>query len=228
MDNTKRDFEKRKEEIDEYFFFLKILNNDNVSLTYNTINGVEEIEMSIKLQRIFIANTFLLLYNLIESTVRNSIVEIYNKIKDDELTYVNLSEKIKHIWLHKKRKTFTTDEESNENIEKKLENIIQEIVNNEIIILTDKDIHISGNIDAQEIRNLSKKIGFAESNNGRYLVNIKEKRNRLAHGEHTFHDVGKNFTVNDLILHKENTFEYLEDVIKNIEIFINNKKYQKG
>ncbi len=207
MDNTKSDFIKRKDEIDEYFSFLEVLNRDKVF-----IDGEE---VSIKLHRIFIANTFLLLYNLVESTVRNSIIEIYNKIEDDELTYIYLSLKIKQIWLDKKKK----------NIANQLESIIEEIINEEIIILTNADINISGNIDAKEIRNLSKKIGFEESSNGRYLVNIKEKRNRLAHGEHTFHDVGKDFTYNDLNLYKENAFEHLEDVISKIEIFINARQY---
>jgi len=221
MDSTKSDFIKRKDEINEYFSFLNMLDKNKVL--------IEGVAVSPKLQRIFIANTFLLLYNLVESTIRNSILEIYNKIEDDELTYEHLSEKIKQIWLKKQRENFAVKEDGDDSlqksIEKKLENIIQDIVNNEIIILTDKDIHISGNIDAQEIRKLSKKIGFEESSNGRYLVNIKEKRNRLAHGEHTFHDVGKDFTYNDLNSYKTNTFEYLEDVIGKIETFINEKKY---
>ncbi len=229
MDNTKSDFIKRKDEIDEYFSFLEILNNDNISIKYSTIDGNEETQISLKLQRIFIANTFLLLYNLVESTVRNSIMEIYNKIQDDEISYNYLSEKIKQIWLEKQRKTFALKEEGDDslqkNIENKLHNIIENIINIEIIVLTNKDIHISGNIDAQEIRNLANKIGFENSNNGRYLKKIKDKRNRLAHGEQTFHDVGKDITYNDLNLYKENTFLHLEDVISKIETFINNKKY---
>jgi len=227
MDNTKSDFIKRKDEINEYFSFLEVLNNDNVVLKYDTINGNQEKEVSLKLQRIFIANTFLLLYNLVESTVRNSIVEIYLKIQDDEVKYTNLSNKIKQIWLHKKRKTFIINEERDESIEKKLENIIKEIIDNEIVVLTKEDINISGNIDAQEIRNLAKKIGFENSSNGRYLEEIKQKRNRLAHGEHTFHDVGKNFTYNQLNSYKENTFGHLEDVINKIKIFIDNEKYKR-
>ena len=222
MDNTKSDFLKRREEINDYFSFLEALNRDKVY--------VNEERVSIKLHRIFIANTFLLLYNLVESTVRNSIIEIYNKIEDDELTYQNISSNIKKIWLNKKKKhIISNEEESNEedkSIDKKLEIIIQDIVNNEIIILTNKDINISGNIDAQEIRKLAKKIGFENSTNGRDLLNIKEKRNRLAHGEHTFHDVGKDFTYGDLNTYKENTFEHLEDVIGKIETFINDKKYK--
>lgn len=226
MDNTKSDFEKRKEEINEYFSFLEILNNDNVSLRYNNIDGVQEVRISMKLQKILIANTFLLLYNLVESTVRNSIVEIYNNIQNDEISFNDLSEEIKQIWLHKKRKTFLMNEERDESIEKKLQSIINDIINIEIIVLTEKDIHISGNIDAKEIRKLAKKIGFEESSNGRHLADIKIKRNRLAHGEQTFHDIGKDFTYNELSSYKRNTFEHLEDVIEKIENYIDNKQYK--
>jgi hypothetical protein len=230
MDNTRIDFEKRREEVNEYFKFLEILNYENVSLKYKIIDNIEEIQISPKLQRIFIANTFLLLYNLVESTVRNSIMEIYNKIQDDEISYKYLSDKIKQIWLEKKRKTFTFKEDGDESlqksIEKKLQNIIEEIINIEIIVFTSEDIHISGNIDAKEIRKLAKKIGFEESVDGRYLEKIKDKRNRLAHGEQTFHDIGKDFTYSELNNFKENTFNYLENVIEKIKDYIDNKKYK--
>jgi len=225
MDSVNSDFTKRKEEVNEYFSFLEKLNNDNIKLNYTKENTTKEFIISTKLQRIFIANTFLLLYNLVESTIRNSIVTIYNKIQDDEIIYNDLSEKIKQIWLHKNGKKFSIYSSDN-TIEVNLQNIINDIINNEIIMLTKDDIHISGNIDAQEIRKLADKIGFEKSNNGRHLVDIKEKRNRLAHGEHTFHDIGKDFTYNDLNNYKETTFIHLEDVIDKIKNFIDDEKYK--
>lgn len=230
MDNTRIDFEKRKEEVNEYFKFLEMLNYENVSLKYKIMNSTEEVQISPKLQRIFIANTFLLLYNLVESTVRNSIMEIYNKIQDDEISYQYLSEKIKQIWLEKQRKTFSIKEEVDDSlqksIQKKLQTIVEDIINIEIIVLTNEDIHISGNIDAQEIRNLANKTGFGISSDGRHLNDIMKKRNYLAHGERTFHDIGKDLTYNTLNEYKKNTFEHLEDVISKIKIFIDTKKYK--
>ncbi len=224
MDSVDSDFNKRKDEIEEYFAFLEKLNNDNIKLNYIQENIAKEFEISTKLQRIFIANTFLLLYNLVESTIRNSIVTIYNKIKDDELTYQDLSVKIKQIWLHKNSKKITSSNE--EKIEKNLKKIINEIITQEIIILTKDDINISGNIYAETIRNLATQIGFEKSCDGRLLEEIKDKRNRLAHGEHTFHDIGKDFTYNDLNTYKETTFIHLEDVISKIKNFIDDEKYK--
>ena len=40
----------------------------------------------------------------------------------------------------------------------------------------------------------------------------KNKKNRLAHGEQTFYEVGKDFSVNDLFAFKDETFKYLSDV----------------
>jgi len=225
MDSVNSDFSKRKDEVNEYFSFLEKLNNENIKLNYTKETTTEEFIISTKLQRIFVANTFLLLYNLVESTIRNSIVAIYNKIQDDEIIYNDLSEKIKQIWLHKNGKKFSIYSSDN-TIEVNLQNIINDIINNKIIMLTKDDIHISGNIDAQKIRKLADKIGFEESDNGRHLEDIKKKRNRLAHGEYTFHDIGKDFTYNDLNTYKETTFIHLEDVINKIKNFIDDEKYK--
>ncbi|WP_391485157.1 MAE_28990/MAE_18760 family HEPN-like nuclease [Aliarcobacter butzleri] len=62
--------------------------------------------------------------------------------------------------------------------------------------------------------------------NGSNLVTIKNKRNSLAHGNHIFYNVGKDFTVGDIENFKKETFLYLQDVITNIEKFINERKYQ--
>ena len=95
----------------------------------------------------------------------------------------------------------------------------------ETIALSKDDINISGNIDAKKIRELAKNIGFEKSSNGRNLQNIKDKRNRLAHGEQTFYDVGKNFTFKELNGFKQETFDYLTDVIEKIEKFIVDQEY---
>jgi len=110
---------------------------------------------------------------------------------------------------------------------KTIQNIANNILAKETIALSKDDINISGNIDAKKIRKLAQQIGFAESRNGRSLEKIKNKRNRLAYGEQTFYDVGKNFTLNELNNFKQETFDYLSDVILKIEKYILDQKYMK-
>ena len=225
MDNTKIDFEARKREVEEYFLFLKIFNNDNIHIKYK--QGSEEIEerVSNKLQRIFIANAFLILYNLMESTVRNSIIEIYDEIKEKGIGYEELSTNLQQIWINQKIDNLKEGSFKHDTLRTSIQNIADDILTKEIIVLSNNNIDISGNIDAQEIRKLADSFGFLKSRDGRYLVNIKEKRNHLAHGEKTFYDIGKDFTFNELNSYKENTFDYLIDVINNIEKFIEDEKY---
>jgi len=225
MDRTKRDFLNRKEEVEEYFLFLKILNNDNISIKYTHGREEKEKNISNKLQRIFIANSFLILYNIIESTVRNSIIEIYDKIKDDGIGYQNLSHNLQKIWVNQKIDNLKEGAFNHSTLQSNIQNIADNILTQEIIILSSDNIDISGNIDAQKIRELADRFGFEKSRDGRYLEDIKKKRNRLAHGEQTFHDIGKDFSFNQLNDFKENTFDYLENVIEKIEVFLEREEY---
>ena len=230
MDNTKSNFEYSKNEVEEYFSFLEIMEYDEVLLKYKNLENERFFEkiISNKIQTIFIANAFLILYNLIESTVRNSIIDIYEKINEDEISYDKLSDNIKNIWINGEVINLKEGNYSNETLSKNIGNIAKNILTQEIIQLSKEDIKISGNIDAQKIRDLAKNIGFRISPNGRNLEAIKDKRQRLAHGEQTFYDVGKDFTFNELNAFKQETFDYLLDVIGKIEIFITQQGYTRN
>ncbi len=226
MDNAKIDFDYRKIEVEDYFSFLKIMNSDNTLIRY--VNGTEtkEEKISNKLQTMFIANAFLILYNLIESTVRNSIVEIYNKIEEDKNSYENLSESLQKIWINQNINNLKEGTYNHGTLLKTVQKIAQDILTKETIALSKDNINIAGNIDAQKIRALAEYIGFEKTSNGRNLQNIKDKRNRLAHGEQTFYDVGKDFTFDELNKFKHEAFDYLSDVINKIEKFILDRKYK--
>ncbi|MDX4061710.1 MAE_28990/MAE_18760 family HEPN-like nuclease [Aliarcobacter skirrowii] len=226
MVNTKTDFNQRKKEIEDYFSFLDILDKETTFLKYMKDTQYVEEEISKDIQRILIANSFLILYNLIEATIRNSIVEIYEKIQEDGITYNDLSQNLKKIWIKNKTKNLKEGNFNVNTLQTNVESIINNVIDNEIVLLTKDDIDISGNIDAEKIRTLAKEIGFDKTSNGSNLVTIKNKRNGLAHGNFTFYDVGKDFTVGDIQSFKSETFSYLQDVITNIEKFINEKKYQ--
>lgn len=85
---------------------------------------------------------------------------------------------------------------------------------------------ISGNIDAHKIRQISNKIGLSIVSNGSELEDIKNIRNKLAHGERTFNDIGKDITVNELNSIKEKTINYLDLFVNNVRRFIENKNFK--
>ena len=195
MDNTKQDFANRKLEIEDYFRFLKIFDDDDTKIQYKKNEKIVTERIEPTFQVTLIANAFLILYNLIESTVRNSIIEIYTKIEEDELTFDKLTDNLQEIWVKQTTDKLKENNFKPETLRNYILDIAKDIIKRETIKLAKDKMDFSGNLDAGEIRKLADKIGFNKADNGRNLVQIKDKRNRLAHGEQTFYDVGKDFTV---------------------------------
>jgi hypothetical protein len=225
MDNTKLDFENRKSEIENYFKFLMIFDDDETRLQFKDRGIIVTEKIQSQFQITLIANAFIILYNLIEATVRNSIIEIYDKLKEEEVCYEKLSESLKKIWIKQSTDNLKEGNYRPETLREYVFNITTDILNKETIIFSKDKMDFSGNLDAQKIRKLADKFGFETSPNGRNLVEITNKRNRLAHGEQTFYEVGKDFSVKELEVFKNETILYLEDVIYKIEKFISAKEY---
>lgn len=136
-----------------------------------------------------------------------------------------MSENLKKIWIKQTTDNLKEGNYKPETLSNYVFDLAKDILNNEIIILSKENMDFAGNLDAQKIRDLANNIGFNISPDGRNLVEIKIKRNRLAHGEQTFYDVGRNISVEQLFIFKDKTFTYLSDVIEKIETFIRDKKY---
>jgi hypothetical protein len=228
MNSTQLDFDKRKDEVENYFSFLSILDDDeNTRLKYKKEGDFVEEKISVQLQKILIANGFLLLYNLIEATVRNSILEIYDAIKNNEISFEQLSDSLKKNWVKQRTDNLKKGNFQPDTLHDSILKITESILTRETIYFSKEKLDFSGNLDAKKIRELATKYGFdAPSDDGRNLVTIKNKRNRLAHGEQTFYDIGKDFTVGDLEKFKDETLVFLSDVINKIEKFIIDKQYR--
>lgn len=217
MNNTRIEYHKRLHEVEVYFEALKLLDNGSCSIKCTDILGVETTkEIDSELSTILKANGFLLLYNLIESTIRKSIDAVINSMHTSSVTFRNLSDELRKLWIRQEGK--------NPN-EEKIMSIAKIVLENGLLTFKKDFINISGNIDAQEIRKILKQVGGNEISDGRCLKAIKDKRNHLAHGEFSFSEIGKDYTVNDLIAYKNDTKEYLSKVLEEIQSFIDNQKY---
>jgi hypothetical protein len=226
MKKTQLDFEKRKDEVENYFSFLSILgDHENTRLKYKKDDDLVEEKISEQLQNILIANGFLLLYNVIEATVRHSILEIYYAIENNEISFEQLSENLKKIWLEQSTDNLKEGNFKPDTLRDSILKITESILTKETILLSKDKLDFSGNLDAQKIRELAKQYGFQKPSNGRNLVTIKNKRNHLAHGDFTFSQIGREFTVGELENFKDETLEFLSDVIDKIEIFIVHRHY---
>lgn len=225
MKTTRAEYTKRLNEVTLYFETIKLLDNGDCSIICKDINGgTTEKIIDGELAKIMKANGFLLLYNLIEATIRNSISAILNSISTDKLTFKLLSDNLKKLWINQEiNKTKDISK-----FKEKVSKLSEKILNDKLLEFSNECVNISGNIDAQRIREIAKKFGYLEPKNGRGLQTIKDKRNQLAHGEFTFSDIGKNYTSNDLIDYKSEVVTFIENVLNNVETYINAKGYKKA
>jgi hypothetical protein len=225
------DFEKRKLEINEYFEFVGIVNSEakQVDIKYKreiSHTRRQKYEVSDSLQKVLIANGFLLLYNLIEATTRNAVGTIFNELEDNGIDYTKLSENLKKIFVRHKTSVLKDGTFNASKLNSDLFNITLEIISEEVVILSKNNLNFSGNLDARKIKKIATNYGFEEPTvNGDNLLTIKTKRNHLAHGDFSFSEIGKDYSIGDIIDFKNEAYLYLEEFIKNIGDFIVNQEY---
>jgi hypothetical protein len=244
MKKTNQDFEKRKAEIEKYFQFLSILDLDNPVLHFSEKGKKKTSKVSEELLKILKANGFLLIYNLIESACRNSLLEILTAIQSKKLSLKKISEQVQMLWIKQKTNNLRDPKTKIDTIYNQFHVIAKEVIENTIIdfALTiqklenpnnaDMDLFgLSGNINADKIRDMAKVCGFesrvgaAKEKAGADLEEIKTKRNHLAHGRITFAECGKNYSVQEMCKFKDNAVLYMEGILTNIGDYISSKKY---
>ncbi len=232
------EFNLRFEEIERYFTFLEDIEKFDYPQNVQIIDE--------ELVKILKANGFLLLYNLIESSVYYSILEIFEELKYQKVKYQEISPQLKKFWLKTKFKN--VEKQTHQNIAQKSFTFIEEIINKFPIDLLINKIDYGGSITPEIIRQFSSEIGlnfqelsYNDYPNGLALISIKDKRNELAHGKYSFGQIGKDLSyygetklVNDeikiiefgLMHYKQFTIEHLSEFIASVETYIQNQQYK--
>lgn len=88
----------------------------------------------------------------------------------------------------------------------------------------------SGNLDGRALNELLVRygIGALTSPDRDKLLEIKSKRNSIAHGEEMFKEACRNKTLGELSELKTACFNALENIVSQAEVFISRKKYMVG
>ena len=226
MEIVREVFNDRKNEIDLYYQLIDFL--DNIEKKDDKV--INDILFNKDIEKIVRANALLMLYNLVESTLVNGIEEVYSVFKQDEITYSQVRSEIKEIWFNYRFSNAYDKKAHFDTYKKTAEKIITSIMLNKPLELDRKATGISGNLDADSIREVCKKHGIQfispeECHGGKKLGKVKEQRNQLAHGTLSFVECGRDFTVNDLHEIKIEVENFLSGFIDAIESYYDNKEY---
>ncbi len=213
----RQDFVSREDEVARYFAFLGAIDSgvhrvvaiSDGNPAYNHLD-LTEITKTLK------ANSFLLLYNLVESTVKNAIEAIFDDLQANRIVFDACRKELRRVMLLNLKKR---------DIDKLLP-LVTNLANDLARVTFSKDELFSGNVDARLIRKTALKYGFLEpSKRSGNLLTVKDNRNDLSHGNKTFGEVGREYDFTRLDSIRKEVTEYLEELIVNIEQYIKSQGY---
>ena len=216
MERVLEDFNERAKEVRDYFTFLRDLEQQEVKL----IRESNIFKIDTELEKTLKATGYLLLYNLVESTMRNAIELIFDEIQTKNISFDNLKIEFKKlIWKNiRKRKI--------EQLTTEITTLSQHIIN----VSFDPNDLFSGNVDSKKIKEIAMIYGFStttdsETRDGYDLLSIKTNRNNLAHGFFPFSEVGRDTTANELVEISDRVIKYLRQILENINEYLDNEEY---
>jgi len=228
-----RDFNRRLVEIHKYFELVDRIEELGAFSTDSITFPSGEYIVDSDLQKILKSHCYLLLYNLVESSIRNGITAIHDVILIDKLTYKDLSPKIKRLWLLNDRsKSFRDSYIKKDTVADNLQELIKSVLDDEMVSLAPSNIPISGNLDATTINELIHMYGFVgnlgvPSREIDAILNFVVKiRCDLAHGNVSFCDASNQITWSKLVDDKDKLVKYLTHLLNNIDDYIEKKKYR--
>ncbi|SFN93098.1 hypothetical protein SAMN05428949_3889 [Chitinophaga sp. YR627] len=211
------DFESRVKEVELYFGLLESITEKNATLKKPGSNRTKRIDAD--LIKVLKANCFLLLYNLMESSISQSLQHLNDRITDEKKKYGEVKREIKQIWLQHKYRNFK--EKSSKTIFDILTSIEEEVIN----LSGFKGVPISGSLDARKIREIAVFFGFSEkvhhtAGDGTKLYQVRANRNHLAHGEKSFSECGRTYTYPELRIIKNQVIRFMRQILKNIQLYL--------
>lgn len=227
MNDVIIDFQERVEEIEEYLKLLTILSHAGVQIHINRKRPKKVSNVAIKTMK---ASCFLMLYNLVESSIRGSMAALYEQMNSAGKPLNGFDSNIKDIWIDqnfRNMEPFSTNQYSYRKLVRKM---IESVLDSSSLMLDVKQIDISGNLDARAIRELFGKhkistVTHYRALGGAELKTVKDQRNSLAHGDISFADCGQQYTVSDIDNIKKQTVTYLRSSLKNVVKYIDRNEY---
>lgn len=228
MDRVWREFKDRVAEVESHFSLIEALENGSNRIVDSEKNLVSYSTTTRTMQR---ATSYLLLYNLVESTMSKSLIEIHLRLSQSGLTYEQFNREIKLLILN----YYGSISEKKTNNAEASPYIYEfaEFFSGREEFLLEYDVMAkhyalySGNLDSKKIKETLRKYGVYFDIGEKTLQAIKDNRNKLAHGEISFEECGRDVTIQEIVNAKNKCIAYLERMIIEIEIFLHNREFER-
>lgn len=226
MTYVRKDFFERKDQLSAFLDLVSKFEKSAFLLHEGETHNIPSITLN-SLKSGFV----LMLYNLMEATLTNCLEEIHNSFSEKNYKYNDLSEPLQKLWLSYQIKKSSGDDKKN-HIHAFYNSLYFE---SEIVFsysdYTNKKQNppFSGNVDLDELNHMAKLYGLnleIEKNTfEKELKKIKERRNKLAHGELSFDESGRTLSAPYLNVLRKKSVIAMYILIKTTEEYLKKQKY---
>lgn len=212
-------YEDRKGEI-EFYFSVMIDIDDETKQTLNTIDNT-------RFFRIMKSNFLLMLYNLVEATFTTGMLEIYDKLKQDNCSYESVIDEIQNIWRDYKVKEVYKPDSGLSTYINRVHKIVLDITQNTPLSLSKAMLGFNGNLNAKQIKEICDRhrIRYRVTDDQMALERVKKKRNSLAHGDESFSRCARDFTLADLETIKDTVLQFIQEILIGMDKYYDEKQY---
>jgi hypothetical protein len=172
------------------------------------------------------AGHFLILYNLVEASLRGAVEAIHDRIVTERVPLQQLTDTIRRDVIRSFKARCDPDKHLNMN------DIPIELV--AVALDIDAGYPFSGNVDAKKVREMADIYGFDTTTprevtrDGADLLTVKSLRNDLAHGDKTYDEVGRNYTATDLKGLSDRSIAYVEAILTRVDRFVTERRFLRS
>lgn len=218
MEAVRSDFRKRVGEVNRYFRFVSHAAMGNVNLDFDQNGaaiipalGHDELVKTLK------ATCYLVLYNLIEATMRGLVQRIFDEFRANGTRFDDCRSEIRRIIL------FNLRQRNPDKIMARLLDVARDMVTETF----DAREEFLGTLDARAIRKTAARYGFdpPTEKTGWALYEVKNNRNDLAHGNKSFSDVGRDTTPDKLEQARKQTVVILFLTLRSVARYLQEQRY---
>lgn len=209
-------------EVDLYFGFISAIIREDGILHHRPGGAQAYCRFSVgrDLELTLMSIGYIVLYNLVESTVRNYVDSIYKDMVQKGVRIEQTKETIRKLILNG-FKTHMAKEYYKED----LTDLSAKIIN----CCWNSDSLFSGNVDLRKIKEISADFGFRLPRGvdpcSSELLKVKANRNYLAHGKKSFRECVQNDSIDEIIQAKSQISTFLKALARHIEVYIVQQKY---
>lgn len=229
---THKLFVERREEVFAYLRFLRAALARDSAICFPSQRRRFEFSLNKELTHTLKANTYLLLYNIVEATITQAMDEIHRAILNSGAELDELHPKLFMQILRRFQCSKTVATTANTCTPSGHSLIKFWLDDYERQEKANRNYLFSGNIDGRKICEIGVDYGFASGDevadahlrHGSLYV-AKNKRNQLAHGELSFRDCGRDLIQNQIENDAVNLLRCLQRLIRTVNDYLGQKRY---